>query len=224
MAAVVPIDLYSDVVCPWCFLGKRRLEAALRARPAIPVAVRWRPFELNPDMAAGGADRREYLAHRFADAASLAQAHRRLVELGREAGIEYRFEAIARVPNTRAAHALVALAGDRAGAVVEGLFRAYFEEARDVGDLDVLTAIAAAAGLDAAAVRPRLVAGEGRAEIAEQELEARRLGVNGVPLFVFAGRWAVSGAQDAATLVTALDRVAAELARPGPGAAATGPR
>ncbi len=220
MVAVLTIDIYSDVVCPWCFLGKRRLEAALRARPDIPVALRWRPFELNPDMAEGGADRREYLARKFADAAGLAQAHRRLVELGRAAGIEYRFEAIARMPNTRAAHGLVALAGDREGAVVEGLFRAYFENARDVGDLDVLAAVAAEAGLDAAEMRARLAAGEGRAAIVAQELEAARLGITAVPLFLFAGRWAVSGAQEPATLAAALDQVAVELARRAPGTGA----
>jgi predicted DsbA family dithiol-disulfide isomerase len=216
MAAVLPIEIYSDVVCPWCFLGKRRLEAALRARPDLPVALRWRPFELNPGLGAAGADRREYLASKFPDAAGLAEAHRRLVALGREAGIDYRFEAIARVPNTRAAHALVALAGDREGAVVEALFRAYFEDGRDVGDLDVLAAIAADAGLDPADVRGRLAAGSGRTAIEAQEREAARLGVSGVPLFVFAGRWAVSGAQEPATLVSALDQVAAELARRGP--------
>jgi predicted DsbA family dithiol-disulfide isomerase len=147
----------------------------------------------------------------------------RLTTLGAAAGIDYRFDRITRMPNTRAAHALAALAGDRQGAVVEGLFRAYFEQGRDVGDLAVLAAVASDAGLDGMALRPRLEAAEGYAAIAAEELEAQRLGITGVPFFVFAGRWAVSGAQETAALVAALDQVVAELAREPP-AAAPGPR
>jgi predicted DsbA family dithiol-disulfide isomerase len=212
MGPALTIDIYSDVVCPWCYLGKRRLEAALRERPGIAVALRWRPFELNPDLPPDGAERREYLTQKFGDPSRLQEAHRRLAELGREVGIEYRFEAIRRVPNTRAAHALIALAGDRQGAVVEGLFRAYFEDARDVGEIDVLAAVGAAAGLDVDALRASLAAREGVAAIAAQEREAARLGIGGVPFFVLADRWAVSGAQEPATFVAALDRVAAGLA------------
>ena len=213
MGVVLSIDIWSDVVCPWCYLGKRRLEAALRERPELEVAVRWRPFELNPDMPPAGADRQEYLTRKFGADGRLQEAHARLVGLGREAGIEYRFDAIRRVPNTRAAHALVALAGDRQGAVVEGLFRAYFEEARDVGDGDVLVEIGAAAGVRAGGLRAELFAAERLATIAAEERDASRLGISGVPFFVLAGRWAVSGAQETATLVGALDEVVATLGR-----------
>ncbi len=213
MAAALTIDVYSDVVCPWCFLGKRRLEAALRERPGRLVTVRWRPFELNPDLPPGGADRDQYLTRKFGNPAALAEAHRRLGALGAAVGIAYRFEAIRRAPNTRAAHALVALAGGRGGEVVEALFRAYFEEGRDVGDLDVLAAIAGAAGLDGTEVRARLSAGDGFAAVAAEEAEAARLGIGGVPFYVLAGRWAVSGAQEPASLVAALDEVSAALAR-----------
>lgn len=213
MATTLSIDIYSDVVCPWCYLGKRRLEAALRERPALAVDVRWRPFELNPDLPPGGADRRAYLEAKFGDPGRLAETHARLLELGRATGIHYRFEAIDRMPNTRAAHALVALAGERQGDVVEALFRAYFEEARDVGDVAVLRAIGVAAGLDGAALAAQFAAGEGVAAVVAAEREAARLGISGVPFFVFAGRWAVSGAQEPAALVAALDQVAGELAR-----------
>lgn len=213
MGPALTIDVYSDVVCPWCYLGKRRLEAALRERPDIAVAVRWRPFELNPDMPPTGAERSEYLTQKFGDSGRLQEVHRRLVELGREAGVSYRFEAIGRVPNTRAAHALIACSGERQGAVVDGLFRAYFEEARDVGDVAVLAEIGAAAGLDVDELRASLAAGKGFEAVAAQEREAARLGIGGVPFFVLAGRWAVSGAQEVPTLVAALDQVSAELAR-----------
>lgn len=210
------VEVWSDLVCPWCYLGKRRLEAALAQRPDLPVALGWRPFELNPDMPPGGAERREYLTRKFGDPARLAAAHQRLVELGRAAGIHYRFDAIRRVPNTRAAHALIALAGGRQDTVVDGLFRAYFEEARDVGDVDELVEIGAAAGLERAALRAPLATGAGSVAVAAAERDAERLGIGGVPFFVLGGRWAVSGAQEPATLVAALDRVAAELARAAP--------
>ncbi len=213
MDAALTIDIYSDVVCPWCYLGKRRLEAALRERPEIAVAVQWRPFELNPDMPPAGAERGEYLRQKFGDPARLQQAHQRLAELGRAVGINYRFEAIRRIPNTRAAHALVALSGERQDAVVEGLFRGYFEEARDVGDVVVLAEIGAAAGIDADELATSLVSRTAMEAIAAQERQATQLGIRGVPFFVIAGRWAVSGAQEVGTLVAALDQVSAELAR-----------
>jgi predicted DsbA family dithiol-disulfide isomerase len=213
MSTPITIDVHSDAVCPWCYVGKRRLEAALAARPDVPVQVRWKPFELNPELPAAGADRAAYLAAKFGDGPGLAAAHARLVDLGHQVGIPFRFETIARMPNTRPAHALVALAGDRADAIVEAVFAAYFERGEDIGDLDVLTRIAALAGLDAVAVRVRLAAREGWDVVAADEDEGRRLGITGVPFFVFAGRWALSGAQEPAQFMAALDEVRATLAR-----------
>ena len=126
------VDVWSDTVCPWCWLGKRRFEAALRERPDLDVVVRWHPFELNPEMPAGGADRREYLQQKFGDPDRFRDAQQRLVELGRAAGLDYRFEAQSRMPNTRASHALARLAGEREAEVVEALFAAYFAAGRDV--------------------------------------------------------------------------------------------
>jgi predicted DsbA family dithiol-disulfide isomerase len=213
MGTAFSIDVYSDVVCPWCYLGKRRLEAALCQRPDLAVVVRWRPFELNPTMPPAGADRTEYLMQKFGDPGRLQEAHRRLLELGREAGIRYRFEAIRRVPNTRAAHTLIVSSEERQGAVVDGLFRAYFEEGRDIGDVDVLAAIATAAGLDQGELAAVISSPSGIEAVTAQENEAARLGISGVPFFVLADRWAVSGAQEVATLVAALDQVSAELTR-----------
>lgn len=216
-AGAVPltVDVYSDTVCPWCWLGKRRFEAALRSRPDLAVQVRWRPFELNPDLPAAGADRRDYMLRKFGDPDRFKGAQQQLVELGRAMGIDYRFDAITRMPNTRGCHVLAALAGDRQPEVVERLFAAYFNEARDVGDPAVLEAIAVEAGLDATAVRDALAAMDRRESVAREEEEGRALGVQGVPFFVFAGKWAVSGAQEAEAFARALDHVQAELAKQG---------
>lgn len=210
---VLTVDVYSDTVCPWCWLGKRRFEAALRARPDLRVQVRWRPFELNPDLPPSGADRREYLLRKFGDPDRFKGAQQQLVQLGRAMGIEYRFDAIARMPNTRGSHVLAALAGERQAEVVERLFAAYFNEGRDVGDPAVLESIAGEAGLDVVAVRAALAAAEPRAAIEREEREGHALGVQGVPFFVFAGKWAVSGAQETEAFVRALEHVRAELAK-----------
>jgi predicted DsbA family dithiol-disulfide isomerase len=205
------VDVWSDVVCPWCWLGRHRFALARAARPDLPVVLRWHPFELDPDVPLEGVDRAERLRAKFGDASVLAAAQQRLVELGRAAGLEYRFELATRAPNTRAAHALVRLAGERQDAVVEALFRAYFHDGRDVGDLDVLAAVAAECGLDGTDVRARLAAREGFDAVGRAAREAAAQGVSGVPFFVFAGRWAVSGAQEVETFVRALDHVSAEL-------------
>ncbi len=213
MVEPIVVDIYSDAVCPWCYLGKRRFEAALRLMPDLAVAVHWRPFELNPDLPAGGVDRAGYIAAKFADASRFEAAQSRLVELGRDAGIAFRFAQIARMPNTRAAHALVALAGERADAAVDQVFAAYFERGEDIGDLEALGRVATAAGLDGTALRCRLRAREGFAEVEADEAVGRELGINGVPFFVLAGRWALSGAQEPAQLAAALAQVRDTLAR-----------
>jgi predicted DsbA family dithiol-disulfide isomerase len=214
-APPLTVDVWSDTVCPWCWLGKRRFEAALRERPHLDVVVRWHPFELNAGMPAEGADRREYLQAKFGDPDRFRDAQQRLLDLGSAAGIDYRFEAQARMPNTRASHALVRLAGAREGEVVDALFAAYFNAGRDVGDLDVLAEVASEAGLDGPAARARLEARDGYDAIEREEREAQRMGVTGVPFFVFAGKWAVSGAQETEAFVRALDAVSAELAKGG---------
>lgn len=191
------VDVVSDVVCPWCYIGKRHLEAALAGLPGGErTVVRWHPFELNPALPPEGVDRRRYLEDKFGGPERAAQVYARVREAGRAAGLAFDFEAIARQPNTREAHRLVAWAQARgdANALVEGLFRANFVEGRYVGDRDVLVALAAQAGLDPAAARAWLEAGTGRAEIAQAEERARALGITGVPFFIFDGKVALSGA------------------------------
>jgi predicted DsbA family dithiol-disulfide isomerase len=213
------VDVWSDTVCPWCWLGKRRFEAALRQRPDLAVEVRWHPFELNADMPPEGADRREYLQRKFGDPDRFKDAQQQLIQLGAAVGIDYRFALATRMPNTRGSHVLARLAGERQSDVVERLFAAYFHEGRDVGDPAVLAAIAGEAGLDAAAVRARLDARADHAAIEQEERQAYGMGISGVPFFVFAGKWAVSGAQETDAFVRALDLVADELAKSAPAAA-----
>jgi predicted DsbA family dithiol-disulfide isomerase len=197
------IDVFSDVVCPWCYLGKRRLERALAglSRPAV---VRWRPFRLDPTIPPGGIARDDYLQRKFGSVAAVEPAHRRLTALGRDEGIDYRFDLIRRSPNTIDAHRLVHwTSGDRQDAMVERLFRAYFTEGRDVGDRTVLAGLAAEAGLEGD-IAARLASDEDRLLI-EGEIEgAYRLGIDGVPCFVLQRRWAVTGAQTPDVLVAAI--------------------
>jgi predicted DsbA family dithiol-disulfide isomerase len=192
------IDVVSDVVCPWCFIGKRHLEAALAGLPeAAGAKVRWHPFELNPDLPAEGVDRKGYLEAKFGGPARAAEIYARVREAGTRAGLDFDFEAIVRQPNTRDAHRLIAWAqshGD-AGPLVERLFRAYFQEGRYVGDRDTLAALAAEAGCDAGAARVWLESGLGADEIAEAEARVRALGISGVPFFIFDGKVGLSGAQ-----------------------------
>ncbi|HSN71886.1 MAG TPA: DsbA family oxidoreductase [Steroidobacteraceae bacterium] len=210
------IEVFSDVVCPWCFLGKRRLEAALAERPQIEFEVRWRPFELNPNLPRTGVDRANYLADKFGGRDALAAAERRLVDLGRDAGIDFRFDRIAKVPHTRAAHRLIAAATDPAtcSTVVERLLSSYFEHGRDIGDVAVLVDLAEQCGLDGSSIARLLAAEDGFDDIASEVREAQELGVNGVPTFVFDERYLLSGAQPPHVLLQVIDQLATVEAPP----------
>jgi predicted DsbA family dithiol-disulfide isomerase len=217
----VRIEVYSDVVCPWCFVGKRRFEAALQAidgRDAF--AVVWRPFELNPDMPREGMDRRAYRTAKFGSLERSRALDARLEAVGATAGIDFAFERIARTPNTFDAHRLIDFA-QREGAgdaVVEALFRRYFEGGEDVGRPEVLLDVAGAAGLDAGAVRRMLEGDAGAAGVRAAEGEAWRLGITGVPMVVIDGQPRIAGAQDPGTVAAVLpipEDVAAELPKSG---------
>ncbi len=205
------IEVVTDIVCPWCWLGKRRLELALEQRPDLEIDISWLPFELNPGLPVAGVARAEYLARRFPDAAELAARQAAIARHGHDIGIGFRFDRIARMPNTRAAHALVLYAGQAgcADAVLESLFSAYFADGADVGDPQVLGALAAQCGLDPLAIAARLTAHDQFDRIAALEESIRGAGVTGVPHYVFGGRFAFSGAQDVAMFCRALDAVAA---------------
>ncbi len=202
MSQPVIIDVVSDVVCPWCYLGKRRLEAALK--PESDVQIRWRPFQLDPTIPPEGLDRRAYMRAKFGDGPRLADAHARLKALGAEVGIAFDFEAIQRAPNTLDAHRLIRFA-TQAGlgdAVKELLFADYFERGRDIGDRAVLNQAALDCGLGD--VTERLASDEGADEVRREIVEAQEMGVQGVPFFIFASKYAVSGAQSEEVLRQAL--------------------
>lgn len=213
------IDIVSDVVCPWCYIGKRRLEAALAKRAAneaLRAQVRWLAFQLNPDIPAGGVDRRSYLERKFGGPQRAQQIYARVKAAGDEVGISFDFERIARQPNTVDAHRLTAWAQDldpnAADALVERLFRAYFIDGIDIGSVDALASLAGDAGFDAVAARLWLVSDAGRAAIEAEERRARELGVTGVPFFVFNQRLAVSGAQPPEVLLEAIEQAEAAVA------------
>lgn len=202
---IMRLDVYADTICPWCYIGKRRLERALATAAAHStdadfkqrVTIRWRPFLLNPGMAAGGMDRKAYLAWKFGGTGRVAFISDRIAQEGREDGIAFAFDRIARTPNTVDSHRLVAFAQQEGDAtpVVEALFAAYFSDGRDIGDREELIAIGARCGLDAASLRQHLHSEAGIDEIARDNDHARALGINAVPCFVFDGREALAGAQ-----------------------------
>ena len=205
------VDVVSDVVCPWCFIGKRKLAAALAAlegeAPARRATVRWHPFELNPDLPAAGIPRAEYLERKWGSVARANENYVRVSAAGERVGIAFRFDRIERQPNTFDAHRLIAWAqkqGD-ANVLVERLFAAYFLEGRFVGDRGELARIAAEAGLSETDARAMLDSDELRADVAGESREALDIGVRGVPFCIFNGRIAVSGAQEPATLMEAIE-------------------
>ena len=192
------IEIVSDTICPWCFIGKRRLEEALSTRPRREVVeIIWRPFQLNPDMPAEGMERHAYLEAKFGGAARARRQYGVIDQTGRDQGIHFRFDLIQRTPNTVDSHRLIHFSSlhGRQDAVVEALFRAYFTQGRDIGDVAELDAIAAQAGLDRDAVTRYLRSGEDAEQIVQEGERIRRLGVNSVPCFVVEGEYAVSGAQ-----------------------------
>ena len=206
------IDIVSDVVCPWCYIGKRKLEAAL-ALPeasALPRPVlRWHPFQLNPEMPLEGIPRQQYLEDKFGGPERAATIYARVKAAGQSVGLQLNIDTIPQQPNTLAAHTLLAYAqqnGRDGTDVKERLLRAYFTENRNIGELDVLVAIGEEAGLDGHAVRHFLSTLEARAAVAEGDQRAREMGINGVPFFIFNHKVAVSGAQDPAQLLQAMQQ------------------
>lgn len=201
--AVVPITVYSDVICPWCYVGKRRLEAALDLLGCRAYArTSWQPFELNPTMPREGMDRKTYLEAKFGSAQAVEAMLDHVREAGRQSGIAFAFDRISRIPNTLDAHRLLWLAHqeDRQDAVVETLFRAYFEEGADLSDRRTLDELMVSAGLSRESVRTCMESKESVRAVREQEQTGLRLGIRAVPHFVVAGQPGLSGAQPPQTL------------------------
>ncbi len=197
---VINVDVFSDPICPWCFIGKRRLEQAVASyEPALNLAITWRCFQLNPSMPPEGMDRLTYLAAKFGGPERAKATYEHIRVKGLETGIKFDFPAIQRTPNTLKAHRLLRWAqvhGQDANALMTGLFEAYFFQGRDIGDSEVLLDCAANAGLDEAGATLLLQGDDYHREIEEEEATARAMGLSGVPLFVFNQQYALSGAQE----------------------------
>ena len=207
---VLTIDVISDVVCPWCFIGKRRLEAALRElraeRPDVVPTIRWLPYFLNPDTPEEGEPYRPFLERKFGGPERLAQIWAQIAEAGRTAGIAFAFERIEVRANTLRAHRLIHRAqrdGD-AGALVERLFAAQFLQGENLGEAAVLARLAAECGEDEAAALAYLQSGEDAEAVRDEAARAQRLGISGVPFFILVGRYGVAGAQPPEVLLEAL--------------------
>jgi len=194
---MIHLDIFSDPVCPWCYIGKAHLDRAVAQHPDHPFAVEWHPFQLNPDMPREGRDRAEYLEEKFGGRAKAAAIYARVEQAAVEAGVEIDFAAMKRMPNTLDAHRLIHWAGleGRQTAVKSALMRAFFREGRDIGDTDTLMAIAGAAGLDKAVVARLLACDADSDDIRARDLDARRKGVTAVPTFLVARQYVVQGAQ-----------------------------
>jgi predicted DsbA family dithiol-disulfide isomerase len=195
------IEIASDVICPWCYIGKRRLEKALESlKGEVEVRIEWLPFQLNPDMPEQGVARAEYRRAKFGSVEKGRALDARVAQEGAGEGIAFAFDRMQRTPNTVAAHRLIDLAQSqgKAGPVVDALFRAYFEEARDIGDAEVLAGIAKAAGVE------NWPAGVNAPQVAEQEERVRDLGISGVPTFIFDKKSGLSGAYPPEQLAQAI--------------------
>ena len=218
MSAIKPlkIDIVSDVVCPWCYIGKRRIEDALALAPDVLVEVRWRPFFLNPWVPREGISREEYLTTKFGSVDAYKGIAQRVVQAAGEEGLVYRPELVKRQPNTIDCHRLIHWAeqdpsGDKSAVMKQRLMELYFKEGADLTDASVLVQAAADVGMDAETVRKRLASDEDVELISGQAMEASDKGISGVPTFVFAGKYAVSGAQPADQLARAIRQVSAEV-------------
>jgi predicted DsbA family dithiol-disulfide isomerase len=204
------VEIYSDVVCPWCYVGKRRLERALDQRNgAAQARIAWRPFQLNPTMPKDGMDRTTYLETKFGSLDAFRQLEERVLAAGAEERIAFAFEKITRTPNTFLAHRLIWYAGQegRQNAVVDSLFRGYFEEGADIGSSSTLVQLAERAGLN---VEHFLQGVGGVAEVKAEESTGHRLGIRAVPYFVLNGTYAISGAQPPDRLALAFKQVDVE--------------
>lgn len=207
----IRLDIFSDPVCPWCYVGKANLDRALAEHPDHPFAIQWHPFQLNPDMPAAGVAKRAYLEEKFGGKARVDAIHERLREVARNAGVDMDPDKPQRMPNTLNAHRLIHWAGIEGvqQAVVNALMRAYWTEGRDIGDLPTLADIAGENGMDREATLRLLQSDADADDIAARDQDARHKGVNAVPTFLIAQKYVVSGAQPPETWGKVIEELAA---------------
>ncbi|MEC7761946.1 MAG: DsbA family oxidoreductase [Pseudomonadota bacterium] len=210
---MIKLYIFSDPVCPWCYIGKARLDRALEQRPNHPFDIEWHPFMLNPDMPAGGMDRRSYLEAKFGGKEGAVRAYMPVVKEAEASGLVMDFEKVTQQPNTLDAHRLIhwAQLEGRQTAIVTRLFKAYFTEGRDIGDHEVLADIAEGAEMDREMILRLLESDADADDIRARDLDAREKGVNAVPTFVIANQHVVPGAQPTALWLKVIDEIAAQV-------------
>lgn len=211
---MVKLDIISDPICPWCYIGKTNLDKALGSLPEHPFTIEWHPFQLNPDMPADGMDRRAYLEGKFGGKEGAVRAYAPVAEMAEKVGAEMNLELIKRTPNTIDAHRLIHWAGieQRQGFVVDLLFKAYFVDGRDISDREVLGDIADTAELDASMIARLLNSDSDLEDIRNRDAHSRKMGVNSVPTFIVANQHAVPGAQPPEMWVKVIEDITAQLA------------
>lgn len=208
------LDVVIDVVCPWCFVGKRQLEKAIAERPGVISAVRWRPYQLSAETPVEGVDRALHYKRKFGDSPQLATMREHLHAKGKELGITFDFESDCLIANTLDAHRVIkwAMGPGLQSEVIEGLMVAYFEQSQFLGDHELLVSIAEQAGMDGALVRELLTTDKDKDLISQEVKQAHNMGIQGVPMYIFDGKAGVSGAQDASVLVQVIDKLQSEIA------------
>ncbi len=191
------IDIISDPICPWCYIGKTRLDRALELNPTHNFIIEWHPFQLNPTMPKDGMDRREYLEAKFGGQKEAIEVYSNIDKTATETGLSLNFGGIKRTPNTIDAHRLIHWSGieGRQNSIIDRLFKAYFQEGRDISEHSVLTRIASAAGMDQDVVRNLLKSDADKEDIKARDTDARKRGIQGVPAFVVANEYVIQGAQ-----------------------------
>ncbi|NQV79135.1 MAG: DsbA family oxidoreductase [Alphaproteobacteria bacterium] len=207
------IDIISDTICPWCFVGKRRLEAALAERPELDVEIVWHPYQLNPTTPKEGVNRKDYLREKFGSETYPDGMLGALGEAGQSTGIGFKFNEMNRVPNTINSHRVLHWARESGcqDALAEILFRRYFIDNEDIGDPDTLVAAAQEAGLDPTVIRERLADDTDDELVRAEAQHASKMGITGVPTFIVDGRYAVQGAQTSDVFLQVFDKIAEEL-------------
>ncbi|MGI9415697.1 MAG: DsbA family oxidoreductase [Hyphomicrobiales bacterium] len=211
-SAPITVDIISDVMCPWCYVGKRRFEKALKLTPDTRVDVKWRPYQLDPTIPREGVDRQEYLAKKFGGADRAKQIYQAIVDAGAQEDIPFEFDRIKRSPNTLNAHRLIrwAFTPGLQDEMVEHLFKLYFIEGADIGDHEVLLEAARHVGMDME-ILSGLIASDADTDLVEKEIAlAREMGVQGVPCFIVANKYAVMGAEQPEVIAHALGLAAGE--------------
>jgi len=205
----VRIEIYSDIICPWCLIGKRRLERALKEQPQENLEISWRAFQMTPSMPAEGIDRQRYLEMKFGGSERVATVYDPIMQTGLREGIDFAFDKIERTPNTLNSHRLLRFAERRdcGEAMLDALFSAYFFEGENIGDPDTLIALAEKAGLERDAVSAYLAGDEDRTEVTAEDARARKIGIQGVPTYIFDGKYVLSGAHPPEVLFRLFDLV-----------------